>query len=74
LAITYEGFVADPLGVLAQVAEFAGLPRSQAWEDELSRLSFPDKNEAWTKKLDPEVTALVESIQGPALDRYGYAS
>lgn len=73
LAITYEAFVADPLAVLSQVADFAGLPRSRGWEDELSRLSFPDRNEAWTKKLDPEVTALVESIQGPALDRYGYA-
>jgi hypothetical protein len=74
LAITYEGFVADPVGVLRQVAGFAGLATDARWEGELDRLSFPDRNEAWTKKLDPEVTALVESIQGPALDRYGYAS
>jgi hypothetical protein len=73
LAITYEGFVADPFGVLRQVAEFAGLRPDPGWEAELRRLSFPDRNEAWSQKLDPEVTALVESIQGQALDRYGYA-
>jgi hypothetical protein len=73
LQITYEGFVANPLGVLRQVAAFAGLPADAGWEAELGRLSFPDRNEAWSKKLDPDVTALVESIQGPSLDRYGYA-
>src|SRR5579871_862196 len=43
LAITYEGFVAEPLAVLRRVADFAGLPASPQWEDELSRLSFPDR-------------------------------
>jgi hypothetical protein len=75
LEISYEGFVAAPVDVLADVAAFAGLdPSRGGWRSGLSQLSFPDRNEAWARRLEPDVIAQVEAIQRPALDRYGYVT
>lgn len=63
LRIRYEDLVADPLTVLGQVAAFAGLdPDNEQWRAELSKISFPNKNAAWTAQLPPEQQAALEPM------------
>jgi len=72
LQLRYEDFVTSPMEHLQEVARFAGLPADRKWDDELSRLSFPDRNEAWRTALDESVRDRVTAIQKPELDRWGY--
>jgi hypothetical protein len=64
--------VANPLAELGGMASFAGLAESAAWTDSLSRLQYPNRNEAWSRNLGPEVVARIEGIQAAELRRYGY--
>lgn len=72
LRMSYEGLVAAPMEGLRQIADFAGLPEDPRWLDELSRLRFPDQNEAWRRKLDPEAIATIEGVQRETLAVHGY--
>lgn len=72
LAITYEGFVGDPVGTLQRVGVFAGLRVDQEWLDRLAELRFPDKNEDWRRALGPGTIATIEAVQRQALERHGY--
>jgi hypothetical protein len=64
--------VANPVTELGRIGRFGGLPDSDAWTGALRRLSFPNRNEAWRSKLDPEVVSQIERIQAEELRRYGY--
>jgi hypothetical protein len=70
--LRYEELVRAPIPVLKEVAEFAGLPDAPRWTAELSRLRYPNKNEAWTERLAPDVRARVEAIQRDQLLRLGH--
>lgn len=72
LRVSYEAMVAEPLTELGRIALFGGLPESAAWIDSLRRLQFPNQNEAWRSKLDPEVVTRIENVQAEELRRYGY--
>jgi LPS sulfotransferase NodH len=71
-SISYEDFVADPLGCLDDIAEFCDLPADAEWRQRLTSLSFPDNNEAWRRRMDPDVLAVIEAAQKDTLRRYGY--
>jgi Sulfotransferase family len=71
LELRYEELIRAPVPVLQRVARFAGLADEPRWESELGGLRYPDRNEAWTERLGPEVRARVEAIQGEALRRLG---
>lgn len=73
LRLSYEDLVADPFARLDDVARFAGLPPSTAWRRHLGQISFPNRNAAAQRGLDPAALATVEEIQRPTLERYGYA-
>ena len=70
--LRYEDLVRAPVSELQRLARFAGLPDDPGWTAELSRLRYPNKNEAWTERLAPDVRARVESIQGEQLRRLGH--
>lgn len=72
LRVSYEAFVADPLGSLEQIAAFAGLRSDARWLEEIRRLSFPDKNESW-RRLDGDAVAAIEAVQRADLLRHGYS-
>lgn len=72
LAVTYEGFVGDPVGTLRDVADFAGLAVKDTWLERLGRLRFPDKNERWRQALGPDAIATIEAVQRDLLERHGY--
>ena len=72
LRIRYEDLVADPGTVLGMVAQFAGLdPDSPAWRAELSQISFPNKNAAWTTQIPPEQQAALAPLDSQ-LSAMGY--
>jgi hypothetical protein len=73
LRMSYEGFVAAPLDTLRSIAGFAGLTVDAGWVEELSRLRFPDKNEAWRRQLEPAAITTIEDVQGEVLAGQGYS-
>lgn len=70
--LRYEDLVLDPLGALSSVAAFAGLSSNGRWLNELAKLRYPDKNEAWRERLDRETVERVTALQMPELRRSGY--
>jgi hypothetical protein len=72
LRLSYESFVADPLGTLERAARFVGLERSSAWMRAVSDLRFPNRNEAWREALDEETIRTITQVQKTDLERYGY--
>ena len=42
------------------------------WERSLTRLTFPDRNEAWRSELEPATLATITAVQRPTLEAYGY--
>ncbi len=72
LRLTYESFVDSPLESLVRIASFAGLARDVDWERSLTRLTFPDRNEAWRSELGPATVATITAVQRQTLEAYGY--
>jgi hypothetical protein len=73
LELRYEELVGEPVAVLRRVADFAGLADDPGWVAELSRLRYPNKNEAWRERLAPAARDRVETIQREELLRLGLA-
>lgn len=74
LTIAYEAFLEDPSAAFEAIAAFCGLGPHPRWRRHLSQLHFPNRNEAWRRRLDPSEVATIERIQADTLVRYGYAS
>ena len=72
LEIRYEALVAEPVATMRQLAAFAGLADRWDWVQELARLRYPNRNERWYSRLDPQVRGRIEAIQGDDLRRLGY--
>jgi Sulfotransferase family len=72
LELHYEELVRAPVPVLRRVARFGGLADDAGWTAELGGLRYPNKNEAWTQRLAPDVRARVEAIQREELRRLGH--
>ncbi len=72
LRVRYEEITRDPLGVFEQVATWGGLDPMPSWRDRLSRLSYPDRNEDWQRRLDPDTIERIDSYQAGQLATYGY--
>jgi hypothetical protein len=71
LEIRYEELVEGPIAGVRRVAAFAGLAEDPGWTDELSRLGYPNRNEAWRDKLPEDVRARIEELQLVELRRLG---
>jgi hypothetical protein len=71
LEVRYADLVADPVGFIEQVAGFGGLGPDTGWHAELTRLSYPNKDESWRQHLDADVRARIERIQAGTLRRLG---
>ncbi len=72
LRINYENVVSAPVESLRSIADFAGLRNDERWLGELTRLRFPDKNEAWRRQLSPDAIATIEGVQREELAGHGY--
>lgn len=74
MLIRYEDLIADPTEMFARIAEFAGLPTSRDWDEQLASLSFPNRNAAWKDGLPAGIAESILAIQREQLQRYGYAT
>jgi hypothetical protein len=72
MELRYEDLIADPLPTLRRVADYAGLPVSPVWKQELEGLRFANRNNAWRTSMDGSVVARITELQQPLLSRYGY--
>jgi hypothetical protein len=73
MTVRYERFVAAPVPTLLEIAAFAGLRSSAAWQREVESLSYPNRDERW-RSLPADVIDRIEAVQRPVLARYGYAT
>ena len=73
LQLHYEDFVAAPVDALERVAAFAGLGADPGWCQALAKLRFPDRNESWRAKLNPDLIRSIEADQADKLQEHGYA-
>lgn len=71
LEIRYEELVNGPIAGVRRVAAFAGLAEDPGWTDELSRLRYPNRNDAWRDKLPEDARARIEELQLVELRRLG---
>ena len=71
LEVRYEDLVDAPIAGVQRVAAFAGLAADPGWVDELGRLGYPNRNEAWRDKLPSDVRARIEELQLVELRRLG---
>jgi hypothetical protein len=71
LEVRYSELIADPIPGIERIAAFGGLGPDARWHAELTRLSYPNKDESWRRNLDDEVRARVERIQADTLRRLG---
>jgi hypothetical protein len=72
LSISYEQLVRDPQTTMEGVAAFAELDTGAAMHTWLEGVSFPDRNEAWRTRLEPDAIAIIEAIEADDLRRHGY--
>lgn len=71
LQLEYEAMVVDPLGTLQRAASFCGLGADERWHEALSRLRFPNHNDAWIGTLGDRA-ADVTRVQAVPLAALGY--
>jgi hypothetical protein len=75
LSLSYEQLVREPRREIRRAVEFLGLDwENPDWQQALSRVRFPDKNERWSQSLDAAVLKRVQSVQADELRHYGYAA
>lgn len=72
LRLKYEDFVAEPVTIIRQVADFAGLPDDPMWRSEIGRLGFNNQNDRWRERLSTDVAARIQEFQADELRRRGY--
>lgn len=72
LEIRYEEFCQRPLDTYRQVLDFAELPSTPAFEQEIGRTSLRDTSGRWRDELSPEQQGILDELLRPDLERCGY--
>lgn len=71
--VRLEDIIADPRKRMEQVLEFCGLDWSSDFDKRFARFAFhANRTEAFRRDLNPGNLALLESVLGDHLARYGY--
>lgn len=68
--VRYEDFIADPLGVLADIAAFCEIEWGPRFHDIVPRLD--DRNSKWKTAMTPEEQAAMLREARPGLEHFGY--
>jgi hypothetical protein len=72
LQVRYENFLENPFESFLQLADFCGAKPVAKWQAALRQLSFPDKNEAWRRRLRPADITTIEDVQRQTLMSLNY--
>ena len=72
LEVKYEDFLENPLEGFIRLANFSDLEPVSKWQNALRELSFPDKNEAWRRRLNSAAIATIEDVQRETLTSLSY--
>lgn len=74
MSLRYEQLTEDPVGMLQEVARFAGFTRNPEWERRLVSLQFDGRNDSWRRALSRKEIEFIECVQGEELRRFAYVS
>ncbi|HKS79825.1 MAG TPA: sulfotransferase, partial [Gaiellaceae bacterium] len=75
LDVRYEDLVARPREETAAALRFVGLDAPEGLDREISRLKVTaGRADAYLDELRPEDVILLDSLLGPTLARWGYAT
>ena len=72
LEVKYEDFLENPFEGFIRLANFCDLDPVSKWQNALSELSFPDRNEAWRHQLRTTEVATIEDVQRQTLMSLNY--
>ena len=70
--VKYEELCERPLETYRRVLEFAELPATAAFEQEVQAASIRSRNDRWRHDLTPAQQAILHDVLGDDLLRYGY--
>ena len=74
MVLRYEDFLADPVQSAEQMLSFLSLSADPEYLAAVRSVIGPgSKREAWRKAWTPEQQRLVEDVQRPVLEKYGYS-
>lgn len=73
LEVRYEDFAQRPIESFRETAVFCGLEWNARFERGLARYRVESANHKWQQDLDPAQQAVLLSVLGEDLKRYGYA-
>ncbi len=73
LDVRFEELLAAPVSELSRIYRFLGLTEVEGLEPAIRALGLEYRPGSWSRNLDTNQVALVEQIQGPYLQRLGYA-
>jgi len=73
MQLRYEDFVSDPIRHFQDVAKFCELEWSPRFEKAIGKYRLRSTNDKWRKDLTPEQQAVLQSVLGESLAKYGYA-
>jgi hypothetical protein len=72
LEVKYEDFLENPFENFIRLASFCDLQPVAKWQNWLRELSFPDRNEAWSRRLGKADVATIEDVQRETLVKLNY--
>jgi hypothetical protein len=73
MQLRYEDFVSDPVQHFRNVAAFCGLEWLPRFEKAIAAYELRSANDKWRRDLTAEQQAVLQSVLGESLAKYGYA-
>ena len=72
MQLRYEDFVSDPMRHFREVVKFCELEWSPRFEKAIGRYKLRSANDKWRRDLTSDQQAILQSLLGESLTKYGY--
>lgn len=70
--VTYEALCDEPVSIFREIVEFCELPWTPGFEQTIRRKQWRNNNTKWQRDLTPPQQAVLNTVLGEHLERYGY--